>query len=390
MEIGGSQTNAIELAQAVSNLGHEVVVFGPRGALVDRVQEMGLEFIASPVEHSWPSRRNIRALTELVRHRAIDLVHAYEWGPAAEAALGPRSRLATPVVVTVYSMSVPPFIPTHVPLIVGTRKLSVDTSRDRSNVHLLEPPIDTALNAPSGSTARERAQFGVDPEDLVIGVVGRLVPDLGKLSGVLDAIDAVDLLCAQYRVRLLVVGDGQGYQVAHDRASMVNRAHGREVVIMTGSLLDPRAAYAAADIALGMGSSAMKAMAFGKPLVVQGEDGFARLLNEDSLSSFLSAGWHGHGGRGVADLLIALEPLLSDAGLRAALGAMGRETVTARYSLDRAAVGVDRLYRDSLARRPGRISSWSGITTLSLELAKFKFALIRQGWSSHEGGSVAA
>ncbi len=61
---------------------------------------------------------------------------------------------------------------------------------------------------------------------------------------------------------------------------------------MTGQMTDPRDAYAAADIMLGMGGSALRAMAFAKPLVVQGERGYWRLLTPESLDFFLDKGWY--------------------------------------------------------------------------------------------------
>ena len=41
-------------------------------------------------------------------------------------------------------------------------------------------------------------------------------------------------------------------------------AAGRTVISFAGMLVDPRAAYSAADIVVGMGSSALRAMAFAK------------------------------------------------------------------------------------------------------------------------------
>ena len=72
-----------------------------------------------------------------------------------------------------------------------------------------------------------------------------------------------------------------------------NRGEDRRVVVLTGQLADPRPAYSAADVILGMGSSALRGMAFGKPLVVQGERGFWELLTPDSASVFLRDGWYG-------------------------------------------------------------------------------------------------
>ena len=43
--IGGSQLNAIEIAAGVRDLGHHPFVVGRPGALVERIHELGLEFV---------------------------------------------------------------------------------------------------------------------------------------------------------------------------------------------------------------------------------------------------------------------------------------------------------------------------------------------------------
>ena len=62
MEIGGSQTNAVELAEGVASLGNEVEVFGPNGPLVDLVRDMGMTYHYAPVEESWPCRSRMSEL----------------------------------------------------------------------------------------------------------------------------------------------------------------------------------------------------------------------------------------------------------------------------------------------------------------------------------------
>ncbi|MDF2491460.1 MAG: glycosyltransferase, partial [Microbacterium sp.] len=70
------------------------------------------------------------------------------------------------------------------------------------------------------------------------------------------------------------MGDGPARAEIEQRAAAVNAECGEGTVVVTGNLDDPRPAYAAADIALGMGGSALRALAYGAPLIVQGEHGF--------------------------------------------------------------------------------------------------------------------
>jgi glycosyltransferase involved in cell wall biosynthesis len=390
MEIGGSQTNAVELARGVADLGHDVTLFGPNGPLVSVVRELGLNYVTAPVDQRWPSRRNIAALGSLLGSEPVDVLHAYEWGPAVDLAFGPHLRTGTPLVTTVLSMSVPDFLPRHCPLIVGTTQLAARHANEFAEVTLMEPPIDTVKNAPGDAEAARR-RFGLEPDDLVLTVVGRLVPDLEKVEGVLTAVSVVDELANGRSVRLLVVGDGPGLVEVRAKAGAVNARHGRDVVIVTGSLLDPRDAYAAADVVLGMGSSALKGMSFGKPLVVQGAAGFWRLAEPATLPTFLDDGWYGCNGKGAADLLIALGPVLDDPDRRLELGRFGRGLVEERFSL----VGASRLlaavYARARAQPPGRAATGAGLAGAGLRLARFKVAMARHRLADRwRGPAVAA
>ena len=77
LNMGGSQTNAIELAAAVKSLGHESIVYGRRGSLCARIDELGLEFVEAPEPGRRPSLRIARDLRRLVRERGIDISNEY-------------------------------------------------------------------------------------------------------------------------------------------------------------------------------------------------------------------------------------------------------------------------------------------------------------------------
>lgn len=359
LELGGSQLNAVELAAAVRDLGHDVVVFGQPGALVDRVRELGVEFVASPDPGRRPSWSVMAALVELVRHRGIDVVHGYEWTAGLEAFAGPHLRLGTPAVCTVMSMAVAPFLPADMPLVVGTEQIAADErSRGRRNVTVIEPPVDIVHNAPGTVDAHAfRTGLGIEPHELMIVAVTRLVAEL-KLEGLLTAVEVVADLAGEHPLRLVVVGGGPAADHVRARAFAANARAGRDVVLLTGELSDPRPAYAAADISIGMGGSALRAMAFGAPLVVQGERGFWRTLTPDTLETFLWTGWYGVGddpAAGEECLRAQLRPLLSGEGRRRELGAFALQVVDARFALHRAARRQEQVYEDALSESSRRV-----------------------------------
>ncbi|WP_436640335.1 glycosyltransferase family 4 protein [Microbaculum sp. FT89] len=374
MEIGGSQLNAIELAAAVRDRGHDVAVVSGSGPLVDKVREFGVDHIPLPDEWGHMSLRTHRFLKKVIRDRGIDVVHGYEWPPAMALYFGPHLFQQVPLVCTVMSMAVAHFLPRTMPLVVGTddiRKTAV--AAGHTAVTLLEPPVDTGANAPSVDGAAFRSAYGLDPDKVLLVVVGRLSSEL-KREGLLAACDAAGSLAGRgLPVELAIIGDGPVREELAERARMANARAGRRAVVLTGSLMDPRAAYAAADIVLGMGGSALRGMAFGKPLIVQGELGFWRLCTPQTVDEFLAGGWYGLGDLafpvgddgiavGADRLCSELGPLLADPDRRRALGAFGRDLVVDRFSLARAADVQEKVYASAIAMRD---RAWSAETARS-------------------------
>jgi len=355
MEIGGSQLNAVQLAGAVRDRGHEVIVVAEPGPLVDTVRGLGLEYVPIPEKRRRPSAGVAGLLTRLVRSRSVDVVHGYEWPPAVEAFYGPRLRLGTPVVATVMSSSVVPFFPRPIPLLVGTEQLQYAVrTTGHPRVNLMEPPVDTDGDRPGVGGAEFRARYAPDPSLPLAVMVCRLVPVL-KRESLLTACTAIgELAAAGTPVQLVLVGDGPVRSELAAQAAAVNARAGRTLIVLTGELADPRPAYDAADLVLGMGGSALRAMAFGKPLVVVGERGFSELLTPESAPTFLRDGWYGLGGTGAAGLRQAIGHLTDDPALRAKLGDYGRELVLTRFSLRAAAETQEEEYRQAIADRVPR------------------------------------
>ncbi|GAB89095.1 glycosyltransferase family 4 protein [Gordonia rhizosphera] len=349
LNIGGSQLNAIEIAAGVRNLGHEVAIFGRRGQLMSRIQELGLEFIEAPPLGRRPSPATAKALADLVRTRQVDLIHGYEWPPTLDAVLARFQGSRAAVVSTVMSMSVPPFIPHNVDLVVGTEQIAdAERAAGRRRVSVVEPPVDLSHNDISGhlDMAGFRSGFGLDDERILVVSVARFAREL-KLEGTLTAIDVIAELSESVPIRLVLVGDGPARADVERAARRANERHGVGTVVLTGELTDPRAAYAAADIMLGMGGSALRALAYGKPLIVQGEQGFWRTLRADTVDQFLWTGWYGIGPGpevGAAALQSELSVLV-DHGRRKEAGEFGLRLVRERFSLVQAARRQEDIYR---------------------------------------------
>jgi glycosyltransferase involved in cell wall biosynthesis len=356
LALGGSQLTAVEIAAAVHSAGHPTVIAGRPGPLVKRIQELGLEFLEIPPPGRRPSPRTVKHLTQVVDDMAIDVIHGYEWPPTLDAVLVARQRPRLAVVSTVMSMAVAPFIPKTVPLVVGTAQIrAAEIDFGRITVDTVEPPVDIAFNTTGLNLghAEFRTEWGIDDSRFTVVVVSRLAHEL-KLEGLLSAMDGVAKVNERMPVRLVVVGDGPARDEVREHARSVNDKHGDGTVIVVGELEDPRVAYDVADVAIGMGGSALRALAFGKPLIVQGERGFWKLFTPESLQDFLWTGWYGIGDdpgdelRAFSKILLRL---LGEPSLREQLGSFGRETVEERFSLEAAGRKQIEIYRHALATR---------------------------------------
>ncbi|WP_250002927.1 glycosyltransferase [Actinoplanes sp. M2I2] len=379
LEIGGSQINAIEIAASVARHGHEVIIYGPDGELRPMVAGLGLEFVPAPPKGEPPSRRNVAAIAEVVRGRDIDLVHAYEWAPTLESAYGAYLRDGVPLVSTVLSMEVPAWVPRHLPLIVGTHEIAERERGLRPDVHVIEPPVDTEANAPVADNRQARKNLGLADDEIAVVSVSRLAAAL-KLEGLLAATRAVGALDPALRVRLLIVGDGPCRAEIQAAADEVNAHRGAEVVTLTGAMLDPHDAYAAADLMIGMGMSALRSMSFAKPLIVQGEAGFWLTLTPATLPVFLEQGFYGvgDGSDGTPAVTAALDELSRDRARWAGLGELGRSVVVDRFSLAAAAQRQLDIYTDAVRRPAGRLRRAAALAHPTAHLINFKAHLARQ------------
>ena len=354
LDLGGTQVNAIDLAATVRDrFGHDVVLFGTPGPATALARARDLRVLPAPSPGVRPSLAMMAALRDVVAAESPDVIHAWDWPQVLDAYFGQRITGNVPVLGTSMSMSVERFLPRFIPMTFGTAELQSRAARVWSSpVALLEPPVDVEANHPDAVDPEEfRRHHGLEDGVPVVVIVSRLSRDM-KLDGVRRAVGAVAALAAERPVRLVIVGDGDAYaELRDDAAAVAGRA-----VVLTGALRDPRPAYAAADVVLGMGGSALRAMAFGKPVIVLGERGYSEVLDEGTVGQFLWRGFYGEGAGGVGSerLRRQLEAMLDDPARRTELGAFGRRMVFERFGLEAAATRLEALYRVVAAEVPSR------------------------------------
>ncbi|MFJ4681351.1 MULTISPECIES: glycosyltransferase family 4 protein [unclassified Kitasatospora] len=364
LALGGAQLNAVDIARTLRDRGHQPVLFaqgvdGP-APLADLAAEHGLDLVVAG-EPGTPHAVIRARLTRLADEHGSQLVHAWEVRAARNAYFGPGRQGRLPVVTTFYGIRMLRGMPRHQPLVLGLGALLPDgRAFGHRDLRLIEPPVDTDADAPGAVSGAEfRAEVGAGPDQLLLCIVTRLVSGLEKDAGVSRTIAALRLLDDPALV-LAVVGGGPSEAHLRAEAARANEELGREAVVLTGQRADPRPAYQAADLVLGMGGSALRGLAFAKPVIVHGAGGYTALHEPGPLvEPHASRCMYGHGDHPAdAKALAAQIRTLADSPTRRAeLGSWGRDWVVGRFSLSHVSTAFEEIYRELLHRPPGR-TAW--------------------------------
>ncbi|OJV83396.1 MAG: hypothetical protein BGO37_08955 [Cellulomonas sp. 73-92] len=345
LELGGTQINAVDFAAALAPLGFDSCLIGPRPTLpgpsvLDVARDRGVDI--DPYEEPETVLAHARLLSRWADRLDVDLVHAYgTWGAARSVFWGPSRFASRPWVLTMYEMVLSESVHRHVPLVVGTEYL-LDECVDRPGpTILIRPPVDMTRDRPS--------EVPVANRELTVVIVSRLEENL-KAVAIESAIGAVRLL-ADRGIVLKVVGTGAAAPRLRLLGQSVNAEVGREAVQFVGPMSDPRAAYAGADIVLGMGGSAARALAHGKPLVAQGDNGWSEIFEPETAQQLARNSYWSDEKVSRPDELLArqLTRLIDDPALRVELGRFGRIFAERHFGLEAMAARLATFYEEAIA-----------------------------------------
>ena len=362
LNLGGTQICALELACSLRAHGYDSVLIGPRDTLpvgpslldVARVRGVRVEAFDRPQT----IRAGARLLSQRARACGADIVHVYGSDQARSAYWGPALFARRPLILTVYEMAVAQAEFTGPPLIVGTGYL-IDALEGRAGAtYLVSPPVDLDRdNVEAVDTADFLRLIGNPPESQVrVVLVSRLDEEM-KAHGVETAIRAVER-SRRADLLLIIVGTGDAETRLRALGRAVNLRLGREAIVFVGALVDPRPAYAGADVALGMGSSAARALAFGRRLIALGESGWSMTFTPETAGTlFRSSFWsEEHVPHAVDRLAQELDALVADDAARPALERFSREFSATHFGLTAMAGRLADVYASS--RRNYRLWDW--------------------------------
>ncbi len=394
LELGGTEHVAIDWARGLRDLGHTVLFSSRPGTLDSRLAELGFEHLVDTSGRLVPHHAGAARLRAIVRDHHIDLVHSLATStarPDLESFFGPHLRDGTPLVLTALhapGLDLPRRVPHTVPVIVGRPSFARQFDAHGRPTFVVRPAVDVDDRASAEAGAECRARWSIGADETLVLLVSR-VPRQGPwLPSVLDTIDAIGRIPPSRTPRLVVVGHGDGEDEVRRHVAGVNQLLGRDVVQFVGPVSDLAPAYAAADVVVGMATSALRGMAAEVPTIVLGLDGAATLAEPSLLDRFLANGVFAvrDDPTGRSDVATQLLRLLDDPEAARRIGAAGRTMMLGHWSTDATVGQLERAYEQVLERRvpwPATVADAANVACRHFALrARIRLGLRTrlQGW----------
>jgi len=332
------------------------------GDMQDEFRRLGAKVVvfAGPESSPAKTRRHIRAYVEENR---IELVHTHTPRTILmlRTALGSKHRqihLATKHILNspgdrswgvLYSLMdrLLLYTPDHLVAVSDKvlRGITACPGIKSERVSMIRNAVDSAPYHVPDQRDSCRAEFGLIPEQVLLGTTGRL-----------EKVKRYDLLIrgfssvhAQFpRSRLMIAGDGT---LRRELEKLADDLGIGDAVIWTGFRKDIPRLLAAMDIYImssvneGLSLSILEAMAAGKPVVIT-DVGGARELVEDGITGLLiSPG----SSEAIAESLVAL---LEDPARMSTIARAGRDYAVQEFGVQRMMDSYGRLYGTLTARLP--------------------------------------
>lgn len=365
MNIGGAETQILELSRELMSRGHEVTLASNGGVYADELAKYSAKIVKLPLHNKKPASviKSWRGLEKLLRENEYDIVHAHARIPAFIA--GRLNRYVTRdnvkfrlVTTTHLNFTVNPLWRKIACWGENTMAVSDDIADylvreynyPREHIYTTINGIDTEKFSPKISPDSVIKKHSLNRGNLRVVYMSRLDPD--RAEPAYRVIEAADEL-AESRPNLdfVIVGGGGCFDELNDLADKVNKKHGRNLVIMTGGVANTNEYCALADIFIGVSRSALEAMAEEKTLILAGGQGGLGIFDESKLDDAVKTNFCCRGCEMMTteQLRNAIVELAENEELRQKLGKYNRELILKSYTAKRMTDDYVKMYKDTLS-----------------------------------------
>ena len=337
--IGGAEVFVTELCASFAELGAHVEVFCPAGRpFADYAKTRGIEPIAWRTFGKLDPLTVIR-LARLMKRRRIDVIHTHLSTASLLGAFAAKLARRRSV-AHVHGLNTATCF-RYSDLVIAVSECAkahlVSQGIKDTRVRVVHNGVDVVRFAPTG--AREAKiklgttippgiiPGGIDPDQPLVGVFGRLSSEKGQRV----AVEAMFLIVKEHpHARLALVGEGD------DRRELETSAEAlgiRGSVVFTGFVQDVREMMSACDIVLvpssrgeGFGLAAVEAMALQRPVIASAQGGLPEIVVPGETGLLVPP----NDPKALAD---AVSDLLGKPDLAREMGAKGRARVEQHFAL---------------------------------------------------------
>jgi len=355
---GGLEIHLLNLGAQLKKRGHRVIVAGRPGRYVlARAQALGLETFEATVKRQsdWTDFGRLR---DFFRREKVDVIHAHNQDDTVVPAAAARFA-GVPASFVTWHLP----IPFHsrisgrlIPMLLHKRLITISESvrdmhlkngvaPDRMQVIRHGTDVET-FRALTADVPALRASLGLAPDDLAVGIIGRVAPEKGHR----DLFEALRLLADRHPcLRVVVVGNGP--DLPNLRKDVAEKGLGRRV-IFTGFRDDVNNTMATLDIVVvpsiwpePSSPAILQAMALGKPVIATRVGGTPELVLDGETGLLAPAS-------DPAALAEAVSRLADSPQLRHDMGEAGRARAAAHFSMSHMIDQVEALYRREFHKVP--------------------------------------
>ena len=374
--LGGAQENTLLTVEGLHRRDDYDVALvtgpalGPEGSLIERAHRNGVRLILLPSmrREIHPARDlvTLHALTDLFREKRPHIVHTHS---SKAGILGRMAARRARVPVIIHTIHGPPFHPhqgalSNVIFKSLERRVGRYTDRIISVADAMTAQFEAAGVAPrggyvtihsgmevepflakDGARRRVREEFGLAPDDLVIGKIARLF----HLKGHEDVLDAFPEVARRFpKAKLLFVGDGI---LRDDLAAQAERLGVRDRLVFAGlvptrripEMIKAMDVLVHASLREGLARVLPQALLSGCPVISTDTDGACEVVRPGETGFLVDV-------KDVAGLRDAMIETLGDLPKARAMALEGRRRFTGQFRAETMVRRIVEVYDEELQR----------------------------------------